>query len=699
MARKVYSLCFMCTVRCPIEVEVEGARVLWIQGNPHVGGIEGSLCPKGVAGIALMEDDQRLKYPLIRTGPRGSGEFRKASWDEALDYVSGRLKEIIERYGGQSVVLGERANLATHVSKTFLRAIGSPNYFSHDALCKGSVNTACRSLFGYTDAEIGIDYANTKHLILYGRNLFEAVEVKGVNNVLDAMAKGAKLTYIDPRVTTTALKAHRYWMIRPGTDLALNYGLMHVILKEGLYDQEFVERWVLGLKELRELVEPYTPQWAEEETGIPQKEIVDLARELGEQRPNVIFHYGYRGAHYKNEIYLRRSILMLNVLMGSVETKGGIFFKKGPGEVGRKAPRKLTDQEGLPKVSQVRFDKVGTEAFPLPDPNHGVPQMLARAILSEDPYPIKALIVNRFEPLHSIPEQSTTKEALGKLDLIVTVDVNFSDIAWYSDVVLPESMYLERLDPVQQANGLKPQLFLRQKAVEPRYDTREYAVIIKELAKRLGLERYFPYESMEELVKWQLEGTGFTMEDFMKKGFVAYTDNQIFWDRKDGLRLKTPSKKIEFKSSLLEERGFSSFPPYEKVKRPERDTFRLVVGRCVLHTHVSTQNNPYLNERLSENILWINGKRAKELGIQNGSLVEISSSVGSGTIKAFVTDLIHPDCVFLLHGFGHESKGLGRAYNKGISDAMLQENITDMVGGSPGLHETFVKISPLRRQL
>lgn len=695
MSKKVYSLCFMCTVRCPIEVEVEGNRVLWIQGNPYVAGIQGSLCPKGVSGKSLLEDDQRLKKPLIRTGPRGSGEFKQVSWEEAFDYVSQRLKEIISKYGPQSVVLIERQNLATHVSKTFMRAIGSPNHSSHDALCKGSVNTAFRSLFGYTDAEMGIDYSNTKHIVLYGRNFFEAVEVKGVNNLLDAVEKGAKITYIDPRVTTTALKAHRYWMIRPKTDLALNYALMNVILKEGLYDQEFVDRWVIGLKELREFVEPYTPKWAEQETGIPAEEIIGLARELNTQRPHVVFHYGYRGTNYQNEIYFRRSILMLNTLMGSIEVPGGLFFKKGPKEVGRNAPRKLTEQEGLPKVSGMRFDKVGTKAFPLPDPNHGVAQMLPKAILEEDPYPIKALLVNRFEPLHSIPDQTTTKKAFEKLELIVTVDVNFSDIAWYSDVVLPESTYLERTDCVQQADGLKPQLFLRKKAVEPVYDTKEYAIIIKEIAKRMDIGRFFPYESMEELVKWQLEGTGFDIEDFQKKGFVAYTDKQIFWDRKEGLKLKTPSKKIEFRSSLLEENGFPSFPPYEPVERPEGNKFRLVIGRCVLHTHVSTQNNLYLNERLSENVAWINSKRAKDLGISDGNMVKISSSRGEGKIRAFVSDLIHPDCVFLLHGFGHESKGLGRAYKKGVSDALLQENITDMIGGSPGFHETFVTISPL----
>ena len=129
----------------------------------------------------------------------------------------------------------------------------------------------------------------------------------------------------------TATKASRYWMIRPATDLALAYGLIHVVLKERLYDAAFVERWVLGLNELQEFVRDTTPEWAEKETGIPAAEIVALAREVSADKPAVIFHYGYRGAHLRNEIYLRRAILMLNVLMGNVEAKGGLFFKRGPG--------------------------------------------------------------------------------------------------------------------------------------------------------------------------------------------------------------------------------------------------------------------------------------------------------------------------------------------------------------------------------
>jgi thiosulfate reductase/polysulfide reductase chain A len=284
---------------------------------------------------------------------------------------------------------------------------------------------------------------------------------------------------------------------------------------------------------------------------------------------------------------------------------------------------------------------------------------------------------------------------LDKLDLIVAIDINYSDIAHQADVILPESTYLERTDCVQQANGLAPQLVLRKQVIEPRYDTRSGPIILKQIGDRIGIGKFFPYDSMEELVQWELEPTGFKLEDFEKKGYVAYTNKKIFWDRSNGIKLKTPSGKIEFKSSLLEDAGYESFPAYESLPSPTQGHFRLVVGRNALHTHVATQNNPYLNELSPENVLWINSNKAAELGINDGDRVEVSSKVGSGQIKAFVTDLVHPEAAFMLHGFGHQAPLAGRSYNKGVADGELQENISDMIGGSPALHHTLISVKPI----
>lgn len=693
MKREVYCLCFMCSNRCPVKVSVQNDRIVFIEGNPHVPGMQGSICPRGVAGAALVDDPQRLQTPLIRTGPRGSGQFRKASWDEALDLIAEKLKGTIAQHGAQSIAFGERVQVSTHVNQAFMRAIGSPNHFTHDALCRGSNRTATNSLFGYTVTDLSPDYKNSRHIILYGHNLFEAINVRAVRNLIDAIDGGAKLTYIDPRVTVTATKAHRYFRIRPGTDLALNYALINVILGENLHDREYAARWIEGLSELEHFVRPYTPEWAESETSIPARKIRELAFEVSQEKPRVLFHFGHRSASHTNEVYFRRSIGILNALVGGIETPGGYLLKKGPGEVGRKPARKLTDQP-LPKCDIPRFDKCGTDEFPLPEKRFGLPQMLPGAILSQDPYPIKALLFHRFEPIMSIPDTNLMKRAFDRVDFIATMEINYSDTAWYSDVVLPEPTYLERTDPIQQVSGSKPQMFLSRQTISPRYPAMESSVFIQRLADRLGVGQYFPYRTVEDLVRWQLEETGFSMEDFDQKGFVEYTDKAILWDRQDAIQFKTPSGKIEFVSSMFERVGIASFPPYETMDSPPEGMFRLTVGRCALHTHISTQNNPYLNELLSENVLWINSERAEALEIRHGDWVEVASSRGAGKIKSHVTELIHPEAVFMLHGFGHEAKMAARSCGKGLADGLLQENISDRVGGSPALHHTFVTVKP-----
>ncbi len=696
MAKEIFSICFMCTQRCPVRVLVENDDVKWIEGNPHVAGIEGALCAKGSAGLGLLHDSERPQYPMIRVGPRGAGQWRQATWDEALDFVAAKLKDIVQAYGPQSLIWAERNNLNTHIVKAFMNGLGSPNHVTHESLCRGSVITAINSLTGYpyAPADVGVDYANTRHMIMYGRNLFEALEIKSINNLLGAMEKGAKLTYIDPRISVTATKADRYWMIRPGTDLALNYALIRTILAERLYDQDYVRQWVTGLKELQAFVEPYTPEWAEQETGIAAQEIVTLAREAAAVKPAVIFHYGYRGSHHTDEIYIRRSMIILNALMGSIEAKGGIFFKKTPKDAGRGDIGRYSTQE-FPKISQPRFDGAGGAAFPIINAFHGDVQQLARAILDQDPYPIKALIANRFDPLTSIPDAAATRRALDQLDLVVALEANFSETAWYADVILPEAMYLERSDCIQLVTGLKPTLYMRRQAVTPRYDSLPAWLIIKKLAQRLGLGQYLPYESIEDIWNFQLKNLGVKIEDFAAKGFVALADKPILWDREQGIKFKTPSGKIELVSSLMENAGIPSFVPYTHRPEPPANHFRLLVGRCAAHTHISTQNNCYLSELVPENELWINTQPAGRLGINHGDYVEVSSPVGLGKIKAKVTDAIHPEAVFMLHGFGKTVPAQTRCYLKGASDAVLQENVTDPVGGSPGLHETMVQVRRL----
>ena len=463
--KSVYSVCSMCTVRCPIEVEVENGAIKHIWGNPNLLGGR-YLCPRGAAGKVFQNDTERLQHPMIRDGERGSGKWRKASWDEALDYVADNLKRIIDQHGGESVVLGDRGGPFTDMQKAFIKALGSPNYFNHHAACSNSVHNAHNAMTGHRRNTVAYDWKNCNYCILYGRNILESIGTKEAKDFIDALERGMKFTHIDVRWNYTAAKADRFLMLKPGSDYALNLALINVIVKEKLYDAKFVEKWVLGMKELVSFVEPYSPEWAEKETGIPAKQIVTIAHELAEAKPAVILYQGWMTAWTENDYYFRRSIYILYALLGAYEAKGGLLFNKNETHAGYKPVRKLVD--GIPKVDKKRFDGVGWKYKHL-SADYGLAQMLPHAILNEDPYPVKAFINYRFDPLSALPDPEAFKQGLMKLDLLVSIDVNYSHTAWVSDVILPEATYLERTDPVIAKGGPKPALWLRRQAVEPVY--------------------------------------------------------------------------------------------------------------------------------------------------------------------------------------------------------------------------------------
>lgn len=690
--KKVYSVCTMCTVRCPIEVEVESGAVKHIWGNPHILGGR-YLCPRGAAGKVFQNDSERLQHPMIRAGDRGSGKWRKVSWEEALDYTADKLKSIIEKHGGESLVLGDRGGPFAEMQKAFIRALGSPNYFNHHASCSNSVHNAHNVLTGHRRNTVAYDYKNCNYIVLYGRNILESIGTKEAKDFIDALERGMKFTHVDVRWNYTAAKAHRFLMIRPGGDYALNLALLNVIIRGGLYDKEFVERWVTGMPELTRFVEPYTPEWAEQETGIPAKQITAVAHEAAEAKPSVIFHPGWMTAWTSQDFYFRRSVYMLQALVGGYEAKGGLLFSKGEADAGHKTLKSLMD--GIPKVDKKRFDGVGWKYKHL-SADYGCAQMLPYAIINEDPYPVKGFICYRYDPLSSLPDPDAFLEGLKKLDLLLTIDVNYSHTVWVSDVVLPESTYLERTDPLISKKGPKPALWIRKQAVEPRYDSKPKWWIFKELAKRLGAGKHFPYKTIEELIAYQLKDMDFTQEDIERKGYVDLAKGQILWDRKTGLKFKTPSKKIELVSSMLEDNGIPSFPPYESPAKPPEGHYRLITGKIAVHTQGTSLNNPYLNEVQSENTLWMNASEAQKLGIADGDMVEVSVEGVAQTVRASLTPFIHPEVVYTLHGYGRDVPAQTRAYKKGMRDNTLMKGLLTMtVGGNCPITECFVRVKKL----
>ncbi len=694
MKESVYSICGMCTVRCPIKVDVEDGVVKWIEGNPNDPGMAGRLCAKGSAGLAMLYDYERPQHPMIREGERGEGKWKKATWDEALDYIAKKLNAIIKKHGARAIALSDRGGPFRDIHRSFLRAIGSPNYFNHDCTCARNVQHASLSLFGSGRKTFNYDYGNCKHLVLYGRNVFESLRVKQSNIIMDMLDRGGKITYIDPRAAGTAMKATRYWAIRPGTDYALNLGIIHTVLRDKLYDAEFVNQWVTGLKELESFVIPYTPEWASKETGIPANEIIEFAHEIAQDSPAVIFHPGWMVARYSDSFYAVRTSYILNALMGAFETPGGLFFQKGPGDAGAKGLNALLDT--IPKPEEKRVDGCGWKLKHF-DAGPGLLQLLYPVLLSGKPYPVKAYIAFRHDPLLSLPDPEAQKKAFDKLDLLVAIDANYSETGWYADVLLPSATYLEKSSTLTTGKGLKPSFGMRKQAVEPRNDARPDWWIFKSLAERLGAGEHFKFKDMEEFWKFQLKGTGVKVSDFDKKGTVSLADKPIWWDRMKDLKFKTPSKKIEFVSSRLEESKIDSFKPYESPKQPGNGQYRLAFGRSPVHTHGRTQNNPVLSEIMPENQLWINADEAAKMGIANGDLVSVTSTDGghSGTINAYVTEFIHPESVFMVHGFGRKVPWQTRGYNRGLGDYRFETGLLDVydpVGGANSLLECFVKV-------
>ncbi|GAB6124816.1 molybdopterin-dependent oxidoreductase [Humidesulfovibrio idahonensis] len=693
MGREItYSVCGMCTVRCPAAVDVEDGRVVSVFGNPHAAGVKGALCARGAAGPALLYDDERPQTPLIRAGGRGEGKWRAVSWDEALDYVADKLAAIRTEHGPEALLLSDRGGPFVDLTRAFVRGFGSPNYCNHDTACARNVQHAALSVFGCGRKELVYDLKNARHVVLQSRNILEAINVKEVNDLMDAREAGCKLTVVDIRANVPAAKADNFFLVRPGTDYAFNLAVINTILAEKLYDRAFVKEWIADLDALRAFVEPYTAEFAEKETGVSAQALRLFVRQFAKAAPQVIWHPGWMTARYEDSFYVSRTAYIINALMGAIGAKGGLPLSCKPGDVGRKGLRPL--MELFPKPEKPRVDGAGWgEGRTHFDGGPGLVNLAFEAIASGKPYPIKAYIAHRHDPLMAFPDQQAVKKLWEKLDLLVAVTFSWSDTAWNADVVLPMSTYLERESILGSKGGLKPQFFIRKRAVAPRFDTRADWEIYAGLAKRLGMEP-LAVTRPEELWSRQLEGTGVSLADFEAKGFVELAPKPTY----KPLSFKTPSGKIEMLSAKLLKDGLEALPAYVSPAHPPKDAFRIAFGRCGLHTQGHTVNNPLLFELMPENVLWINKTRAKALGIEHMDMVEVAPVAAGGTpgrLRAFVTEFIHAECVFTVHGFGHTLPVESRAQGRGVSDNELMPGgfgRWDKAGGAVAMQENYVTV-------
>jgi len=676
--------------------EVADGKVLKLQGNPHHPLTKGKLCARGNAGVALLNDPDRLKYPQMRTGERGEGKFRRVSWDEALDFLASRLKELKQKYGPESVVLFPHGVHSSFFS-TLMKAYGTPNSAEPAfAQCRGPRDIGYQLTFGRpVNSPEPVDLEESKCIVLIGSHIGENVFTSQVTAFAEGLAKGAKLIVVDPRFSTAASKAH-YWLpIKPGTDTALLLAWMNVLISEKLCDNDYLDKYATGFKELADHVQDFSPEWAESITEIPAAQIRATARLMAESRPAVAIHPGRHVTWYGNDTQRARAMAILTALLGAYGRKGGIFLptKIAPGRIALPP---------MPEPDKPRADRV-EGAFPLAtEEAHGLTQGLIESTLNQKPYPIKGWIVYGQNILESIPTRQKTIEAIKQLEFMAVVDLLPMEQTRYADLVLPEATYLERYDPPAMVTTAKrPFIAIRQPAVEPMYESKPGWWITKEAAKRLALGDYFPWTDPDDHLRRLVAPMNISEQELKALGAVSFAGKPYIEDRAedDGPLFPTQSGKIELVSSVLQDLKLDLLPKYEPVENPPAGFVRLIYGRSPVHSFSRTENNGWLDDIMAENPIWISTKSATLFGVADGEKViaRNQDGVDSPVITVHVTPGIRDDVAYTVHGFGAKSPGLKKAFQHGFSDTALMTRVAvDPLMGATGMRVNFIQIRPAR---
>ncbi len=682
--------CEVCFWKCAGWAYTNEKGEIWkLEGNLEDPHCNGRLCPRGTGGIGMYYDTDRLKTPMIRKNIDGKQTFVEASWDEALDVVADNLKKVAEKHGPECTAL------FTHGSggKFFgdlLKAFGSTNITAPSfAQCRGPRETAFLATYGDIIASPErTDIRDTRCLVLIGSHIGENMHNGQVQEMSEAIDKGATIITVDPRFSTAASKS-KFWLpIKPSTDLALLLAWIHVIINESWYDKEYVERYTYGFDLLKDHVQQYSPEWAYGITTIKPNIIRETAREMANASPAVIIHPGRHVTWYGDDTQRLRAVAILNAILGSWGRRGGFYYP---------------DRVNLPSYPHPEF----------PEPSrtwrdaHPGKYNLALEVVSNDicdstiPAPdracnFKAWIVNGTNLIYTLPDRKKTLEAIQNLEFMVAIDTMPMEITGYADVVLPECTYLERYDYCRTDQHREASIALRMPAAEPKYNSKPSWWMVKQLASKMGLEEYFKWNDIEELLDWQLKQVGTSLEEMKKIGIkkIPRAFDDLYIREGEETPFNTNTGKIELYSTDLAGEGFDPIPVYKAHEEPPPGFYRLNYGRAPVHTFSRTANNPNLTDLMDENVLWVNPKVAREWQLKNGQPVWLENQDGvlsEFPIKVRITERTRWDSVYMVHGFGHADKKLSRAYGKGASDSDLITRVhVDPIMGGTGMRGNFV---------
>ncbi len=682
-------VCEMCFWRCQLVGKLRDGKLVKLEGNPKSVDNGASICARGNAGVKLLYDQDRLKFPLKNVGKRGAPVWKRISWDEALDECATRLQSVIKNNGPQGIAIFPHGASATYPMNYFEHVVGTPNNSEASFFqCRGPRDIAYINTFGVEAAE-SVDMPNAKAILLIGTHIGENIHVSHVKQYLKGLENGAKLVVVDPRFSSSAAKADIWVQIKPGTDSAFLLAIMNYLVRQGVYDKAYVQKNGEGFDKFAKAIAHAELEWAAKICDVPAAQIKEVADLLAKNAPHVSIHPGRHVTWYGNDFQRERALACLTGLLGAIGVKGGFVRAKGP-KLGKVAWLDIgvehAEQFALHKMAEKhKFSPPGTPT-----------QILRDAAISGKPYPIKACITWGQNPIQTIPGQQETIKMLQQMDFVMVVDVMPTDITMYADILLPELSYLERYDIVKTGvqwdfNDKHQQYIAPRMPLVPQvsadHQRKDSVWITNELAKRLGHTKEIPAPSAEAMVDKILAGANLTLAQIKKEDGIHL---------QPGLNPYGAVYPVKFFNEDLAEAGYPGAPSYSPVPEPPQGFARLVYGRVPVHTFNRTMNNVWLNAEMPENPIWLSQETAQKLGLKSGDRVRLVNQDGvvsatAGILK--VTEGIRKDTIFTAHGYGTKNPAMTNAVNKGFDDqALITNPAVDPETGAHGMRTSFVRI-------
>ena len=668
---KINTICRLCSACCPVEVSIEKGKLVSVQRVKRYPDSIHQVCPKAQAAAEIIYSSKRLNKPKMRTK---EGALQEVSWDIALDFLCSKMKEIKENYGAEALawLRGQASDWGGpwHYVMRLMHAFGSPNAIGNGSVCHAGREAL--QTFTYGDMS-SPDYKNSKCIICWGRN-DQDTNPTAYEDLLYARSKGAKLVVIDPVKTPLATKADIWLQIKPGTDGFLAMAMMNWMIKNDLFDHEFVKNYTVGFNFLKKAVEDYSLEQISKVVQIPIDKMIKAVKLYTNNQPACIAEGNGLDMHCQVS-QVTRALAILRAISGNLDRRGGDLIPQ-PVKIKNYQLRTSFWKEPTPiSIEYPLFSQYSEK--------RGIHAMgvLIDAILEEKPYPIKGLIIQGANPIVTMANVNRVKKAFNKLKFLAVIDPMMTQTAEFADILLPASFSFEQTmisNSALSSNHLK----LQKKAIKPYGNSLPDWEIIFRVAQRLGYEKEFPWKNAEEAIDDQLQPSGITVKE-LSKSPEGISLEKFRYQKYLQEGFRTPSKKVEIKSSLLKKYGYPAIPDFWDhfyYQRPsfyeKRDDYPLIGlsgRRSNYFVHSQFRHIKSLREKESNAIVDIHPQDAKERNINQADLIMISTPNGSIKIRARISSVVVPGIVRIAWGWGEYSE----KYNLNLlTDDSLKDPIT-----------------------